>query len=109
MGLISEVRRRASEIVAPMLGACVLAYFLFHAVQGDRGVLAWVQFNQQIRHAEETLAPIQAERAALAAKIALMRSDNLDPDLLDEQARRVLGFAAPTDLVILYPPDPRMR
>ena len=103
MGILSEIRRRASEIIAPTLGACVFAYFLFHAFQGDRGLLAWIQFNQQIRHTEEILAPVKAEHAALAAKIALMRSDNLDPDLLDEQARRILGFAAPTDLVILYP------
>ena len=39
----------------------------------------------------------------LENKIKYFRRDNLDLDLLDEQARQVLGFANENDIVILLP------
>ena len=38
-----------------MLGACLAGYFVYHAVQGDRGIVAWMQLNQQIRVAQSEL------------------------------------------------------
>jgi cell division protein FtsB len=35
--------------------------------------------------------------------VGLLRSDRLDPDMLDELARRDLGFVLPNDLVLLHP------
>ena len=34
-------------------------------------------------------------------KVALLRSDRIDPDMLDEQARLQLNFAHPNDLVLM--------
>jgi cell division protein FtsB len=36
--------------------------------------------------------------------VGLLRADRLDPDILEELARRELGFAQPNDLVLLHPP-----
>ncbi len=45
-----------------MLGACLAGYFVYHAVQGDRGIVAWMQLNQQIRVADTELAKTDGER-----------------------------------------------
>lgn len=80
--------------------AALGAYFVFAAVQGDYGVLRRVE----IRVEAESLA---AERDALAARLATARnltrrlSDGyLDLDLLDQQARDVLGYMRPDEIVI---------
>ena len=49
MAVIRELRKRAKLIAPPVLGACLAFYFVYHAVQGDRGLIAWLVLNQQIR------------------------------------------------------------
>ena len=100
MSLILEIRRRGRHVVGAILGALLFAYFIFHAIQGDRGLLAWVQLKQQIRHASAELATSQATRDAWEKRIALLRTDRLDPDMLDERVRLVTGFGHPDELVI---------
>ena len=86
-----------------ILGALLFAYFLFHAVQGDRGLLAWVTLKQQIAHASAELAASEADRTGWEKRIALLRSDRLDPDMLDERVRFITGFGHADELVILDP------
>jgi cell division protein FtsB len=47
------------------------------------------------------LAEVKAERASWERRVALLRSDRLDPDMLDERARSLLGLADPRDLTLL--------
>ncbi len=46
------------------------------------------------------MAARQAEHERLAAKVALLGPDHIDPDMLDEQVRRYLGLAHPDEIVI---------
>jgi cell division protein FtsB len=83
------------------MGAFMLAsYFTFAAVQGDYGVFRRVQINAEA----ETL---RADRDRLAAELARMQNlthrlsdDYLDIDLLDQQARDVLGYLRADEIVI---------
>ena len=75
-------------------------YFTFAAVQGDYGVFRRVQIDAEA----EMLA---AERDKLALELAILTnkthrlSDNfLDIDLLDQQARDVLGLIRADEIVI---------
>ena len=83
-----------------MLGACLAGYFVYHAVQGDRGIVAWMQLNQQIRVAQAELAKSDAEREGMEQRVALLSNTSLDLDMLEERARVMLNFAHPDDLVI---------
>jgi cell division protein FtsB len=105
MVIIQELRQRARLIALPVIAACFVAYFLYHAVQGDRGIIAWIVLNQQIREAEATLANVSAERRVLKRRVELLRPESLDPDLLEERARAVLNFARPNELIILLGDD----
>ncbi len=100
MELRDEIRRSARHVAGPAVGILVVGYFLVHMVQGDRGILAWVAVRQQIARTEAKLAIVDAERARLEHHVALLRSNGLDPDMLDEQARRVLGLVGPRDIVV---------
>ena len=76
-------------------------YFGYHAVVGSRGLLAWRQLNEDIAATEGELAAVRAERQALEDKVRRLRPDSLDPDLIDELARRHLSLAGPLDVIIL--------
>ena len=76
-------------------------YFGYHAVVGSRGLLAWRQLNQEIAATERELAGVRAERQALQDKVRRLRPEALDPDLIDELARRHLSLAGPLDVIIL--------
>ncbi len=109
MILLSEVRKRARYIAGPVLGACVFGYIAYHAVQGERGIFAWLKLTQQVEESRATLDSASAEWEVLERRTSLLRPDNLDPDLLSERARAVLGLAHPNDVVIYAIPGARRR
>ncbi len=99
MFVVTVIRQRAALIVGPILGISLVAYFAFHLVQGDRGLIAWLSLTQQIREARAGLADIDAQRAPLAHRVSLLR-DKVDRDLLDERARATFNLVAPNEVVI---------
>lgn len=101
MGLISEFRARARYVVGPALAVCVSGYFGYHVFHGERGMTAWVALQSQIDEAHAVLDGVRAERRALERRVALLKSDSLDPDMLDERARRMLDYGKPGEIVIL--------
>jgi cell division protein FtsB len=104
MGALREVRRRLRHVIVPTIGAFSVGYFLVHTIEGDRGVLAMMSIRQQILRAEATLSVTGAERRKLEGNVALMRQNGLDRDMLDEQARRVLGLVGEKEIVIFERP-----
>ncbi len=100
MAFSEEFAQRAKDIAAPLIATCLVVYIGFHAIQGERGLVTWLQLAQQIEQTRTALALSRGDERKLAHRVALMRSDGLDPDLLDERARVVLNLAHPDDLVI---------
>ena len=45
MTLLYEMRKRARHVVGPVLAISVFGYFAYHSVQGDRGLIAWLQLG----------------------------------------------------------------
>ena len=107
MIVLREMRRRAKVLIAPVLGLALTGYFAYHLVEGDRGLRAWMRITQELRQAKSNLADVAAERATLDRRVANMRPEHLDPDLLETQVRRNLDVAAPDEIVIMQPPEQR--
>ncbi|MGQ0663874.1 MAG: FtsB family cell division protein [Pseudomonadota bacterium] len=103
MGLWGELKRRAKDAIGPVLGFCVVGYFAYHSVEGERGLGAYIRLSERIAEARAHLEDVTAERKALARRVGLLRSDNLDPDLMEERARLILNLARPDEVVILDP------
>lgn len=100
-----EIKRRLRQVVLPLLGACLTAYFVYHAIHGDRGIYAWLRINQELKAANAQATSLQAERLALERRITLLSSTSLDLDMLEERARVMLNFAHPDDLIIFLDPS----
>ena len=78
-----------------------LVYYLgYNLVQGESGLLAWTRINGDLEASQAELQQLRTQREALEHKVSLLRPDNLDPDMLDERSREVLGLADKNELVI---------
>ena len=100
MTLLGHLRTRAHHIIGPVIAATVFAYFAYHAVQGDRGLLAWFKLGQQVEDARFEYERISARREDLAARVRLLQPGSLDRDLLEERVRAMLGYVHRDDVVI---------
>ena len=85
------------------LAAALIGYFGLNAYSGDHGLRASEQMDKQIASLTDQLAQATAERDAWQRRIRLLKSDSVDPDMLDERARELLDDADPHDLVLMTP------
>jgi len=109
MAVLSEIRRRAREIAPQAVAACAALYFVYHAVQGDRGVLAWLRLQQDLAAVEAEQAALAEERDVLEHRVSLLRPNSLDPDMLEERARAVLNYTRPDEVIVPLREPPERR
>ncbi len=105
--MVQPIRRsglRLRDLIVPAVGVLALVYFGYHAVNGERGLLAWIERSEQIDDARIELAPLVAERQAIEHRVSLLGPESLDLDLLDERARDVLNLAKPNEITLFEPP-----
>ena len=102
MILNRQIRDQYGSIALTLIFVGLLAYFTYHAISGERGFFAMLALQDELTKSKNELDAIRADRINFEHKVALMRSDSLDLDLLDEQARKVLIYAAPSEEVYLY-------
>ena len=102
------VRKRARKILIPLvlygISAGVVGYFLHHAHTGARGLEAKRHYKVQAFKLNQELEAVKTERGEWERRIALLRSDQIDRDLLEERARITLGRVHRNDLVIMTAP-----
>ncbi|MEM9871720.1 MAG: septum formation initiator family protein [Pseudomonadota bacterium] len=75
-------------------------YFTFAAVQGDYGLFRRAEIEAEARVMSEQLAQVQADVAEMENLTQRLSDEYLDLDLLDEQARSVLGMLRSDEIVI---------
>lgn len=88
------------HLVIPAMSILVVSYFGYHAVTGDLGMRAREQIEADIARLTAERNGVIAERMALEKRVALLRAQAIDPDLLDERARAQLNMVNPDDIVI---------
>ena len=94
-------KRPAFGVVLYFAASFSLAtYFTFAAVQGDYGLFRRVEIRAEATALEQQKTLLSAELAALENKPRRMSDEYLDLDLLDQQARDVLGLLRSDEIVI---------
>ena len=84
-----------------VLAALLIGYFGVNAYTGNRGLRARQDLDQQIVAITSQIEDAKAERAQWERRVALLKPDSIDPDMLDERARVLLDDADPRDLVLI--------
>ena len=83
---------------AVVLGMSI--YFVFAAVQGDYGLFQRIQIEAEADALDQDLNALHAEVLAMENKTRRLSDEYLDLDLLDEQARNVLGLIRPDEVIV---------
>src|SRR5262249_4262371 len=86
------------------MAAALVGYFGVNAYTGKYGLNARQELDQEIVALTAELARLKRERAQGEQRVSLLRSDPVDPDILDERARFQLDYANPHDLVRMNSP-----
>ena len=94
---------RPRQILAPLIFATLFGYFGYHLVNGERGLLAMAQLQREVIVADLNLAEAEATRKIWERRVTLLRNQSLDPDMLDERARRMLNYARKDDVIVFTP------
>src|SRR5580704_1378089 len=86
------------------MAAALVGYFGVNAYTGRYGLNARQELDQEIIALTSELARLKQERAEGEQRVSLLRSDKVDPDMLDERARYQLDYVNPRDLVRVINP-----
>src|ERR1700749_3879020 len=87
------------------MAAALIGYFWVNAYTGRYGLNARQELDQEIISLTAELARLKRERAEGEQRVSLLRSDRVDPDMLDERARYQHDYANPHDLVRMFNPN----
>src|ERR1700691_1866911 len=101
--MVTRKRLRAilNTLALYALAALLIGYFGVNAYSGDRGLKAKEDIDRQTAALTADLQRLQREHAQWERRIALLKSDDLDPDMLDERARALLDYVDPNELVMM--------
>ncbi|GJL95642.1 MAG: hypothetical protein DHS20C05_20470 [Hyphococcus sp.] len=88
------------NIVAPALLLCWAATIIYSAVAGDRGYQALSRLEAEVELKAAEVDALRERRMSLQRRANQLNSKSLDPDLIDEQIRSVLGYTRDGDIVI---------
>jgi|TARA_B110000503_G_scaffold50990_1_gene82464 cell division protein FtsB len=81
--------------------AGIVCYFSYHMISGGRGMLAYLKLSSEISSVQSELELVRMERLDIEHSANLLKSESLDLDLLEEQAKRILGYAKPREIVLI--------
>ena len=84
-----------------LIGLCLSFYFCYHLLAGPRSYLRLMSLENQITSVTQEYQLVKAERSALERKVIMMRPGSIDQDLLEEQARKVLGYRYEGEMIIM--------
>ncbi len=98
-----NLHRLSQKALAPFIVLSVMGYFIYHSLQGDRGILAWMQLQERLLHIQNQLQELTHVRQELEDKVRDLRPESINRDLLDQQVRLQLGYMRPDEILILRP------
>ncbi len=93
-------RVRYRTIIVLLTCALGLLYVGYQSVQGERGLLRWVERSAEVERTRAEVAALAEERRKLERRVSQLRTESLDLDLLDQEARRMLNLGHPDEEVL---------
>jgi cell division protein FtsB len=88
------------DLIVSAVCFVLLGYFSWHAIEGPRSFAHRDRLIAKAEGLEERLIKLKEAQGAMEARVQLMRPESVDPDMLDELARRTLQYVAPADFIV---------
>ena len=98
---IRDIRRTVQKYALQTIIVCFVMYFLYHLIQGGRGIMTLRALETRLATASTELSQLKQAHDRLENRVHLMRPESLCPDLLEEQAKIILGYKHPEEKIVL--------
>ena len=95
-----RVRTVLNALALYTIAVLLIGYFGVNAYTGNHGLRAKQELDAEIAQLTGQLAALRAERANWERRVALLESQSIDRDMLDERARALLNYADPRELTL---------
>lgn len=79
----------------------LVMYFAYHAFAGDSGLGKWSDMQTEISDKEAILEQIETEIEYLTRDISRLTPGQIDPDFVEELARKKLAFVYPGEIILV--------
>jgi cell division protein FtsB len=86
--------------ISYFVGITAILYFLSSAFFGSKSLIKYFELRKEITNKDATKQELMTKMQNRQNMVDGMNLDSLDVDLLDEQARKVLGYANKNEVVI---------
>ena len=96
-----RIRAFLTALCLYVVAALFIGYFGVNAYTGKNGINARQELDQRISDLAKEVERVKAERARWERRVALLKADRIDPDMLDERARQVLNYLDPHEVTIV--------
>lgn len=94
------MRRYGFDLTVTVVCFCLLGFFAWHGLNGKRSFANQTTILVKVSELEERRDAVRAKREALQTRVALLRPESIDADMLEEMARTMLGFSKPNEIVV---------
>jgi cell division protein FtsB len=95
-----RLRATLRSAALPALAVTVMLFFGAYAVLGPNGVLALGDYKRQLAVRERHYGALDARRAVLRNRVALLDPRHANPDMVDELVRKELNVAHPDEVIV---------
>ena len=102
------VTRRRLRTVLTTLGlyvgaALLIGYFGVNAFTGNHGIRARQGLDVQLARLASERDDLRQERQRWERRVALLKPQSIDPDMLDERARALLDYVDVREITLMLP------
>jgi cell division protein FtsB len=95
--------KRKFDLIVMIVCTGLLGYFGWHGYYGPRSFDHRDALAAKAEVLDAKVTEIREQRQALERRVALMRPQSIDPDMLEELARSTLDFGKPGELIVRFP------
>ncbi|GGD25138.1 FtsB family cell division protein [Aureimonas glaciei] len=89
------------RLIVPAITLSFLAYFAFHAQSGKYGIGSKEILASDLAGAQTRYEQLLNRREKLERRVQLLHDGTLERDMIDESARRLLGYSATDEVTIM--------
>ena len=101
MMIFKSIHSAAHKNFPFFIGVCLCMYFSYHMVSGERSYARLSQLDISYKSQEMVLSGFVRERSDLEVTVSMMRPSSLSSDVLEENARFILGYQMNDEISLL--------
>jgi cell division protein FtsB len=94
------MRRTLFDFAVTAVCLGLLGFFGWHGIYGERSLTKAEAIEVRVSALTDDLDRVRKQREELESRVRLLRPESVDPDLVEELARKVLGFTRDGDVLL---------